>query len=404
MTPFRLHVEDDAIEALRTRLGTARWPDEVNDEGWSYGMRSDYLRELTDYWRERFDWRAAERAINAFDQFVLEIDGLDLHFIHARSPHATATPLILTHGWPGSMVEFLDVIPRLIEPERFGGLASDAFHVVCPSLPGYACSAAARVPGMHPRVIATRHAKLVAALGYKHYIAQGGDWGSPITRLLAELDSEHCRAVHFNALPGVPPAVADPMSMLSARDRTWLADNKKTRRSGMGYYHIQSTRPQTLAYALGDSPLGLCAWMAEKFHFWCDCERNGTRDIRNAITWDRLLTNISLYWYTGTIASSIRLYREFVTGLARGEFSFSSRLNVPTGYTVYPGEISKTPRPWAEHMCDIVYWHEANRGGHFAAMEQPRDFAEDLWRFHRVVRDRIGDISVPPEFRSSAPI
>ena len=387
--PFRVQVEEREIARLRARLSDARWPDEVNDNEWSYGMRGDYLRELTSYWRDGFDWSAAETSINAFDQFLIDIDGLDLHFIHQRSPHKEATPLILTHGWPGSIVEFLEVIPRLTSPDRFGGRAEDAFHVVCPSLPGYTYSHASRVPGMHPGTIAARHAKLMAGLGYKRYIAQGGDWGSPVTRIIAEQDPEHCCAIHLNLLPPVPPSdLQDPISVLTERDLAWIRANELFERHGKGYMHMQNTRPQTLAYALSDSPVGLCAWIAEKFHFWSDCERNGSRDIRNAISWDRLLTNVSLYWFTGTIASSIRLYREFSEARARREIEAPKKTATPTGVAIYPGEIVKCPRAWAERVCSLVHWFEGERGGHFAAMEQPQIFSEDLWTFHRKVTQK----------------
>jgi epoxide hydrolase len=202
--PFRVQIEEEQIALLRARLSKVRWPDEVNDENWSYGMRADYLRKLLLYWRDQFDWRAAEDSINDFDQFLVEIDRLDLHFIHQRSPHEDAMPLILTHGWPGSIVEFLGVIPRLTNPEQFAGKAEDAFHVVCPSLPGYAYSSAASAPGMHPGAIAARHAKLMGMLGYEKYVAQGGDWGSRITRDLAQQDPAHCFAMQLNLLPAAP--------------------------------------------------------------------------------------------------------------------------------------------------------------------------------------------------------
>jgi pimeloyl-ACP methyl ester carboxylesterase len=388
--PFRVQIEEEQIALLRARLSKVRWPDEVNDENWSYGMRADYLRKLFFYWRDQFDWRAAEDSINDFDQFLVEIDRLDLHFIHQRSPHEDAMPLILTHGWPGSIVEFLGVIPRLTNPEQFGGKAEDAFHIVCPSLPGYAYSSASSAPGMHPGAIAARHAKLMGMLGYKKYVAQGGDWGSRITRDLAQQDPEHCCAIHLNLLPAVPPAaLEDPMTVLSERDRTWLKGNELYERSGKGYMHIQNTRPQTLAYALHDSPVGLCAWIAEKFHFWTDCERDGQRDVRNAVSWDQLLANVSLYWFTGTIASSMRLYREFAEALARREVEALPNISTPTGIAMYPGEIVKCPRAWAERSCKLIHWFEADRGGHFAAMEQPQVFSEDLWCFHREIRDRF---------------
>ena len=381
---FQIHVAQSEIAALRERLLSVRWPDEVNDEVWSYGMRRAYLQELVSYWRDTFDWPQREASINELDQFLIDIDGLDLHFIHQRSTHKDATALLLTHGWPGSIVEFLEVIPRLTDPERFGGSAQDAFHVVCPSLPGYGYSAAAHVPGMHPGKIAARHAKLMASLGYDKYIAQGGDWGSIITQRLAQMDASHCRAIHLNFLPPIPPAnLGHSMHDLSEREIEWIRANEVYERTGKGYMHIQRTRPQTLAYALSDSPVGLCAWIAEKFHFWADVERGGSRDIRNAISWDQLLTNVSLYYFTGTIGSSIRLYREFIEALARHDMEPSAYLSTPTGIAVYPGEVPKCPRSWAEKTCNLVHWFEAERGGHFAAMEQPQIFVEDLWNFHK---------------------
>jgi epoxide hydrolase len=381
MSPTRFHlaINDDAIAGLHGRLDNSRWPDQVNDERWSYGMELNYLRELVRYWRNDFDWRKAEACINGFDQFLLNIDGLDIHFIHQRSPHQNATPLLMTHGWPGSIVEFLEVIPMLTEPERFGGRSEDAFHVICPSLPGYGCSPAANTSGMHPGLIAQRQTKLMQTLGYERYLAQGGDWGSPITQLTAISDPQHCRAIHLNLATAVPPKeVADPMALVKEHERPWLESNVRHQKQGTGYYSIQTTRPQTLAYALTDSPVGLCAWIAEKFYYWSDCERDGNRDIRNAISWDALLTNISLYWYTNTIAASIRLYRERSIVLDSGAVTTPLVVPVPVGITVYPGEIFKTPHAWAEHQFNLIHWHEAAIGGHFAAMEQPALFAADL--------------------------
>jgi microsomal epoxide hydrolase len=380
--PFRLAVTDAAISELHARLDHVRWPDQVNDESWSYGMQREYLRELIRFWRNEFDWRKAEARINAFDQYMLDIDGLDIHFIHQRSPHPEATPLLITHGWPGSIVEFLDVIPMLTEPERFGGDSKDAFHVICPSLPGYGCSSAATTAGMHPGAIARRHARLMQSLGYERYLAQGGDWGSPITQLLAGQDSEHCRAIHLNIMTATPPKeIADPMTLVKAHEKAWLESNLRHQQESMGYYHIQTTRPQTLAYALADSPVGLCAWIAEKFYFWSDCERDGKRDIRNAISWDALLTNVSLYWHTNTIASSVRLYRELLLALVDGALAIPFEVPVPVGVAIYPQELVKIPRARAERNVNLIHWHEAEQGGHFAAMEQPAAFVNDLRRF-----------------------
>jgi pimeloyl-ACP methyl ester carboxylesterase len=224
----------------------------------------------------------------------------------------------------------------------------------------------------------------MAALGYERYLAQGGDWGSPITQLTALRAPEHCRAIHLNLLTPQPPDdVADPMALVRDHEMGWLADNARHGRDGTGYFALQSTRPHGAAGGLSDSPMGLAAWIAEKFHYWCDREEGGTRDIRNAVSWDALLTNISLYWFSNTIASSMRLYREFAQALGRGEIALSGRLPVPFGVTVYPQEIFKTPRAWAERRGELIHWAEPSRGGHFAAMEQPQAFAEDLRRFAR---------------------
>jgi microsomal epoxide hydrolase len=387
--PFRFQIAQAAIDDLLRRLDQTLWPDEVNDEESSYGIGRAYMRALTAYWREGFDWRAAEARLDALPNFLLELDGLDLHFIHARSPHAEATPLLITHGWPGSIVEFLDLIPRLTEPEKFGGDPSDAFHVIAPSLQGYGGSPPPRAPGMSPQSIAARHVRLMAALGYRSYIAQGGDWGSMVTHLTAELDVGHCSAVHLNLLPPVPPRDhPDPMSLVQPREKPYLEAVQHYMNEGSGYFHQQSTRPQTLAYALTDSPAGWCAWVAEKFHAWTDCERDGRRDLRNAVSWDTLLANVSLYWFTGTIASSLRLYRE--QRLAEGA-SLSpprKRLAIPVGIANYPAEIFRCPRAWAERAMPIVHWYEAPRGGHFAALEQPDLFARDLWEFKRCIGQR----------------
>jgi microsomal epoxide hydrolase len=378
---FRLAISDDAILDLHARLDRTRWPDQLDDVGWSYGTELNYLRELVDYWRHAFDWRQAEAAINRFDQYLLAIDGLDTHFIHQRSPHAGAMPLIISHGWPGSIVEFLELIPRLTEPEKYGGRAEDAFHVVAPSLPGYGCSAAATAPGMTPHKIAQRHLELMTALGYERFVAQGGDWGTMVSRATAELAPERCRGLHLNmVLAEPPPAMADPTAGLDEHERQALQDRQRMVTDGFGYYRQQSTRPQTLAYGLNDSPVGLCGWIAEKFQAWTDCEG----EIRNAVSWDALLTNISLYWFTGTIGSSVRLYKEHE--VAQRQRPGLPYIDVPTGGAIYPCELMRPPRAWAERHYRLVHWFEAERGGHFAAFEQPQVFAADLWRFKQQLR------------------
>ena len=380
--PFRLAIGDDAIHDLHQRLDRTRWPDQLSDVGWSYGTEPDYLRALVEYWRHRFDWRRAEAGINRFDQYLLEIDGLDTHFIHQRSPHTDATPLIITHGWPGSIVEFLEVIPRLTEPEKHGGRAEDAFHVVAPSLPGYGCSAPAKTTGMHPHKIAERHLQLMTALGYERFIVQGGDWGTMVSRATAELAPQRCRGLHLNMVLADPPRnLADPLAGLSEHELQALQDAKRMTSDGFGYYRQQSTRPQTLAYGLNDSPVGLCAWITEKFQAWTDCGG----EIRNAVSWDALLTNISLYWFTDSIGSSVRLYKEHELA-QRSRPRGLPHIDVPTGAAIYPRELMRPPRSWVEHQYRLVHWFEAERGGHFAAMEQPEVFAADLRRFLRGLR------------------
>lgn len=381
--PFRFEVAPAAIADLHARIDRTRWPEELNDAQWSYGVRLDYLRELTRYWREKFDWAAAQDRLNSLPQFLLDIEGLDLHFVHARAAHANATPLLITHGWPGSIVEFLHLIPRLTDPERFGGTAEDAFHVVAPSLQGYGASPGASQGNMSPKAIAKRHSQLMQRLGYTSYLAQGGDWGSLIAHHTAVFDPDHCRGLHLNlVVPAPPKDVADPMTLVQEHEQAWLESVERHVQQGTGYFHIQRTRPQTLSYALNDSPVGWCAWVTEKFHAWTDCERDGVRDPRNAVSWEDMLTNISLYWLTETIASSIRLYKEQALAEARGD-ERPGRVEIPTGVAVYPKEIFLCPRAWAERRFPLVHWYEAPRGGHFAALEQPELFAADLRRFRR---------------------
>jgi microsomal epoxide hydrolase len=383
--PFTHRVPDADIADLATRLAATRWPDEVNDGVWGWGVPVPYLRELCTYWRQQFDWRAAEHRLFAHDHFLIDMDGLDVHFIHARSPHAHATPLIITHGWPGSLFEFLHLIPRLLEPEKFGGRPQDAFHVVAPSLQGYGFSPPAPQPGMSQKTVAQRHARLMAALGYDRYIAQGGDWGSIVSQHNAILDPAHCIGLHINMVQPTPPAgVADPMALVRPDEVQFLANAARYRDTGSGYFHQQRSKPQTLAYGLTDSPAGWCAWVTEKFHAWTDCRG----DIRNAVGWDDMLANIALYWFTNTIASSSRFYREFTLAQARGDEALSG-ITVPTGIARYPFDILGTPRAWAEAAFPLVHWYEAPRGGHFAALEQPALFAEDLWRFNETIK-RLG--------------
>jgi pimeloyl-ACP methyl ester carboxylesterase len=362
---FKIRVDDAVLADLRDRLGRTRFPDQVDGTGWEYGLPVDYLRELVASWRDDFDWRAEEARLNELDHFRTSIDGQSVHFVHARSTNADALPLLLTHGWPGSIVEFLDVIPRL----------TDSFHVVAPSLPGYGFSEPTRSRGWSITRIARAFMELMQRLGYERYGAQGGDWGAQITTKIGELDLEHCAAIHLNMPLAEPPAEPVP---LSAAEQADLAAFQQFQREESGYALEQRTKPQTLGAALNDSPAGLCAWIVEKFRAWSDCDG----DPENAFTREQLLTNVTVYWVTQTITSSTRLYWEHMHG---GEPSV--RIEVPTGVARYPREPLRFPRAWVEQRYNVAYWADMPRGGHFAAMEQPELFADDLHAYFGGLRN-----------------
>jgi microsomal epoxide hydrolase len=377
--PFRIDVPDAVLVDLRERLERTRLPNQIAGSGWEQGTELSYLGDLLTYWRDSYDWRAAERRLNELDQFLTTIDGQPVHFVHQRSPEPDALPIVITHGWPGSVVEFLDVIGPLTDPGAYGGDPRDAFHVVAPSLPGYGFSGPTAERGWNPRRIAAAWAELVAALGYERYGAQGGDWGSVVAANLAELDAAHVCGLHLNFVAVGRPADDDP-STLTHDEQLGLAAMQEWRRTGTGYQEIQGTKPQTLGYALEDSPAGLCAWIIEKFRAWSDCGGH----VEGSFSRDRLLTNVTLYWVTRTATSSTRLYYEMRevgrAGIPQGFVS------VPTGVANYPGEVTRVPRRWVEHRYNVTHWVDQPRGGHFAAMEVPDLFTEDLRAFFRGVR------------------
>jgi pimeloyl-ACP methyl ester carboxylesterase len=375
--PFEIDVSDLVLDDLADRLAATRFPDEIEDTGWDYGVPIGYLRELVEYWRDGYDWRAHERRLNELDHFRTLIDGQQIHFVHARSAEENAMPLLLVHGWPGSIVEFLDVIPKLTDPENHGGRAEDAFHVIVPSLPGYGFSEPTRTRGWDPERIAHAFIDLMARLGYTCYAAQGGDWGAQVSTRIGALDSEHCAAIHLNMPIAVPPA--EPVA-LTAEEEADLAAFREFQREESAYSFEQGTKPQTLGVSLNDSPAGLLAWIIEKFRAWSDCDGNP----ENAFTRDQLLTNVMLYWVTRTITSSARLYREARLAGLRGEAP--QYVGVPTGVARYPKEILRFPRSWVEQRYNVTYWAAMPRGGHFAAMEQPELFTDDLRTFFRTVR------------------
>jgi microsomal epoxide hydrolase len=339
--------------------------------GWDLGTDRSYLQELCRYWADEFDWRAFEGRFNRFPQFVTEIDGQRLHLIHARSPEPDAVPLLMSHGWPGSVAEFLDVIGPLVDPRSHGGDPAHAFHVVAPSLPGYGFSGPTNRSGVNMTQIAAWFDALMVRLGYDRYGAQGGDWGSMITILLGANHADHVLGIHVNMLPPTAPPKEQRAEGVTEEEWGWLDRARAFQANEAGYQAIQSTKPQTLAYGLTDSPAGLAGWIVEKFRTGSD----GGGDLETSYTKARLLENISVYWLTGTIGSSVRLYHE-----AMGE-ARPSRVAVPTGHASFPGEVYRSPRAWADRVYDIMHWTVPERGGHFAAMEVPDAFVDDVRAF-----------------------
>ena len=365
--------ERDLVE-LGRRIRATRWPDPEPVDDWSQGIPLAYVRELAAYWAETYDWRGREAALNRFDQFVTEIEGLDIHFIHQRSPHPDALPLLITHGWPGSVVEFHKVIGPLTDPVAHGGDARDAFHVVCPSLPGYGYSGKPTGTGWGVERIAGAWQALMRRLGYGRYGAQGGDWGAAVTTRLGRVAGGECVGIHLNMPIARPTRTA--LDTPTEQDRAALSALRHYQDRDSGYAKQQRTRPQTLGYGLVDSPVGQLAWIVEKFWSWTDCDGHP----ENALGRDEMLDNVMMYWLTGSAASSARLYWESFGRIGR------DRVEVPTGVAAFPKEILRAPRSWCEPVYNIVHWTVMPRGGHFAAFEQPELFVEDVRAFFATLR------------------
>src|SRR5215831_6873912 len=373
--PFSIKVDDEVLADLKARLLRTRWPEAELVDDWSQGVPLHWIREICQYWADGYDWRAREVRLNRFPQFTTEIDGLDIHFLHLRSRERAALPLIITHGWPGSIVEFMKVIDPLVDPIAHGGDPADAFHVVCPSLPGFGFSAKPSSTGWGVDRIASAWAVLMARLGYSRYGAQGGDWGSTVTTSLGVHDAAHCAGIHITLAFGTRPQVeGEP----TAEERRALAGIKHYSDWDSGYSKQQSTRPQTLGYGLTDSPAGQAAWILEKFWAWTDCDGHP----ENIFTKDELIDNVMLYWLTETAASSARLYWE-----SFGRRRVMHAVAVPTGVAVFPKEIVTPVRRWMEpNFTNIQHWSEMPKGGHFAAFEQPELFVRDVRAFFSRVR------------------
>jgi epoxide hydrolase len=376
VSPFRIAVPDAVLTDLKSRLRNTRWPEAELVDDWSQGAPLKWIKDVCGYWAEQYDWRKREAALNRFAQFTTDIDGLGIHFIHARSPHPQAMPLIITHGWPGSVVEFHKVIEPLVDPVAHGGNAADAFHVVCPSLPGFGFSAKPTATGWGVGRIAQSWAVLMDRLGYARYGAQGGDWGSAVTTALGALDADHCAGIHITLAMGTRPNVEGaptPEETRALEGIKYYADWDS------GYSKQQSTRPQTLGYALTDSPSGQAAWILEKFWAWTDCDGHP----ENIFTRDELLDNVMLYWVTATATSSARLYWESFGPKRRPAVT----VKVPTGVAVFPKEIVTPVRKWMEaSYTNITHWSEMPKGGHFAAFEQPDLFVREVRDYFRKLR------------------
>ncbi|MDT7723505.1 MAG: epoxide hydrolase [Actinomycetota bacterium] len=376
ISPFRIDIPQKQLDDLHRRLDATRWPDELPGVGWSYGIPLGYVKDLAEYWRRSYDWRVHEARLNGFPQFTTTIDGQNVHFLHIRSPEENATPLVMTHGWPGSVAEFLDVVGPLTDPVAHGGSAEDAFHLVVPSIPGFGFSGPTAETGWGVQRIASAWAELMSRLGYERYGAQGGDWGSGISRVLGGIAPEHVIGVHVNMM--LTYLRGEPDQELTEEDKRRLATGDHYLNELSGYLRIQSTRPQTLGFGLADSPVGQLAWIAEKFKEWTD----STDVPEDAVDRDQLLTNVMLYWLTNTATSSARLYYE--SGRTIGK---APKTAVPMGVAVFPKDLALPVRHLAEKSSPtIVHWSEFDRGGHFAAMEQPELLVGDVRKFFAQVR------------------
>ncbi len=379
--PFTIAVEDSVLEDLRQRLAGTRWPDEIPNSGWDYGSNLDYIKELVEYWRTGFDWRAQEAKLNEFNHFKSEVDGLDIHFIHEKGKGPNPIPLVITHGWPSCFFEMTKIIPLLADPASHGGDAVDSFDVVAPSLPGFGFSGHAKDRGMEVQRVAGMWNKLMTQnLGYPRFAAQGGDIGSGVTARLGFAHSENMYGIHLTSITRPTPYLGEGSRPVSEEEQALITQRDKWFDDEGGYNHIQGTKPQTLAYGLNDSPAGLASWIVEKYRTWSDCGG----DVEKSYTKDELLTIVTIYWVTQTISSSTRMYFENQKNL--WVMDKDQKVPAPAGMAMFPQEISKPPREWGERSYDVRRWTEMTQGGHFAALEEPQLLAEEVRAFFRDFR------------------
>jgi len=377
VVPFKVHVPQAALEDLKKRLGDTRWPEKEPVTDWSQGVPLAKAQALIEYWGAQYDWRRVEGVLNSLPQFRTQIDGLGIHFIHVRSKHENALPIILTHGWPGSVVEFLQVISPLVDPTAYGGKIEDAFHIVIPSLPGFGFSDKPTESGWRLPRIANAWAQLMKRLGYSRYVAQGGDWGAGVSSWMAKQQPSGLIAVHLN-LPILFPPPPPPPGGYTAQEQSALAQLERYSTDASGYASIQGTRPQTLGYGLADSPVGQAMWIYEKFQGWTD----NKGDPAEAVSVDHMLDDITLYWLTDTAASSARIYYESF----REDF-VRMPLELPVAVSIFRGDMFTPPRVWGEQIYSkLFYWNDVPEGGHFAALEQPELFVTELRKAFRQMR------------------
>ena len=381
MQPFEIAVSDAVLDDLRQRLGQTRWPDEMPGVGWEYGSNLDYIKELCEYWRTDFDWRAQEKKLNAFNHYKSEVDGLSIHFILEKGAGPNPMPLVITHGWPSTFFEMTKIIPLLADPGSHGGDPADSFDVVAPSLPGFGFSQASQETGMQVQKVADLWARLMTEnLGYPKFAAQGGDIGAGVTSRLGYAHSDKMIGVHLTSITRPVPYLGPGSRPLTDAEQAHSDQRERWQQSEGGYSHIQGTKPQTLSYGLNDSPAGLAAWIVEKYRTWSDCNGN----VESSYTKDELLTTVTIYWVTQTIGSSVRMYKENQNSL--WEMEQDEKVPTPAGMAMFPQEIAKPPREWAERSYDVRQWTQMPRGGHFAALEEPELLAHEVREFFRPFR------------------
>ena len=388
--PFHVNIPEAALTDLRQRVLATRWPDKETVTDRSQGVKLDQIQNLLKYWGTDYDWRKAEARLNAFPQFVTNIDGLDIHFLHIRSKNPKALPLIITHGWPGSVFELLKIVGPLTDPVAYGGRAEDAFDVVIPSMPGYGFSEKPKATGWGPDRIGRAWDVLVKRLGYTHYVSQGGDWGSVVADAMARQKPAGLLGIHVNMPATVPAEIAKALNSgapapegLSDKEKAAYKSLNYLYTRGAGYAGIMVTRPQTLGYSLADSPVGLASFFLDKFNDWTYSGGNAEK----ALTKDEILDDITLYWLTNTGASSAQLYWENNNNNFNVVEQRTAEISIPVAVTVFPGEIYQAPKSWTERAYrKLIYFHEANNGGHFAQWEQPQIFAEELRAAFKTLR------------------